>query len=234
MEDNFGIDFILCVFLTIILFIWYFFKYHYKTNMTYVKSSYDNHTYYVRNLPDKLNAANLLAYIHKMIDVLIERLEIAYPKNAQVLRMKNKFKHCILEESQHNTNHTSYSVNKGEKLVFCLRSKTEEQTLVDVNTITFVSLHELAHILSVSHGHTEEFWNNFRFVLAHAVKWNLYASVDYKTNVKPYCGTQITDTPLKINDIKKFVSFNDKNLDFSTVPIPKSFQLQKPEEIKTE
>ena len=33
----------------------------------------------------------------------------------------------------------------------------------------FVTLHELAHVMTVSVGHTEEFWTNFKFLLTKSV-----------------------------------------------------------------
>jgi predicted metal-dependent hydrolase len=49
-----------------------------------------------------------------------------------------------------------------KKLYFCIRQKDEDETLVEENTITFVAIHELAHIMTKSIGHTDEFWNNFK------------------------------------------------------------------------
>ena len=33
----------------------------------------------------------------------------------------------------------------------------------------FVALHELSHVMTVSVGHTQEFWENFKFLLKEAV-----------------------------------------------------------------
>ena len=52
------------IFLIIIIFviIFIFYKYNYS-QMTYVKSTIDNNYYLVRDLPDKLLAANMIAQI---------------------------------------------------------------------------------------------------------------------------------------------------------------------------
>ena len=92
---------------------------------------------------------------------------------------------------------TSYSVNKGDKLVICLRSK-KTYNFQDDNTILFVVLHELAHIMTKSIGHKEEFWNNFRYLLKHAIEIKLYQYQDFNSNPEPYCGIQITDIPYKM------------------------------------
>ena len=35
-----------------------------------------------------------------------------------------------------------YSINKGKKILYCIRSKTVENKLVDINTMMFVAIHE--------------------------------------------------------------------------------------------
>ena len=59
----------------------------------------------------------------------------------------------------------------------------------------FVALHELSHIASKSIGHTDEFWNNFKFLIEEASSINIYDPVDYKKDPKQYCGMTITDNP---------------------------------------
>ena len=60
----------------------------------------------------------------------------------------------------------------------------------------FVAIHELAHVMTLSTGHTDEFWKNFQFLLQHAVNINIYKEVDYAKKPKEYCGLTITHTPL--------------------------------------
>jgi len=111
-------------------------------------------------------------------------------------RLQQRFNPDNLSESTPDKKYTSYSVNKGEKIVFCLRSKDERETLVRENIMMFVALHELAHVMTKSVGHTEEFWNNFRFLLKVAINQGLYQNINYNDTPKDYCGTTITDTPL--------------------------------------
>ena len=91
--------------------------------------------------------------------------------------------------------YTAYSQNKGEKLAFCLNTKKNGGKLIDLNTLTFVAIHELAHIASKSIGHNEEFWNNFKFLLEEAEIIGVYKPEDYKEDPKNYCGMKITDNP---------------------------------------
>jgi predicted metal-dependent hydrolase len=64
-----------------------------------------------------------------------------------------------------------------------------------VETLTFVGIHEIAHIMTKSVGHKDEFWNNFKFLLENAKEGGIYEPVDYKLKPREYCGMNITDNP---------------------------------------
>ena len=114
----------------------------------------------------------------------------------EIIRLKEGFNPKKIQETLPTSEFTAYSENKGEKLAFCLdKNKGGQGGLIDLNTLMFVAIHELAHVASVSIGHTEEFWTNFKFLLQAAEKINIYKPVDYKKNPKEYCGMSITDNP---------------------------------------
>ena len=112
-------------------------------------------------------------------------------------RLVNNFNPDAFSETTPDSKYTSYSVNKGEKLVMCLRSKKEGEKLVKENIMTFVSIHELAHLMTKSIGHDPVFWNNMRLLLKVAIDNGLYKNVDFNKKSEPYCGITISDTPLK-------------------------------------
>ena len=101
-------------------------------------------------------------------------------------------------ETTPDAKYTSYSVNKGEKIVFCLRDKKEGEALVKENIMTFVAIHELGHLMTKSVGHEPEFWNSFKLLLKIAIDNGLYKNIDFNSTPKDYCGVKITDTPLKL------------------------------------
>ena len=113
-----------------------------------------------------------------------------------IKRLKKNYNGDVIAESPKNSGSTSYSINKGEKIYLCIRQRNQQDELVDLNTITFVALHELAHLMTKSVGHTEEFWNNFKFILQEAINDGLYQYQDFRKNPVKYCGTLIADTPL--------------------------------------
>jgi|TARA_B110000971_G_C19991660_1_gene492266 hypothetical protein len=180
------IVFLLCIFL------------HYESryaDLTYITSTLDGAQYLVRNRKDKLVAANMLATIKQNLQSIVEYLRQNNMADSKVKRLVRKYNPNKISESLPNTNYTSYSVNKGEKLVFCIRSKKTHK-LVDINTMMFVAIHELAHVMTKSIGHTDEFWDNMKYLLKKGIKLGLYRRVDYKKSPVPYCGTEITDSPL--------------------------------------
>ena len=77
-----------------------------------------------------------------------------------------------------------------------MRSRDDTNELVELNTMMFVALHELAHTMSKSIGHTKEFWDNFRILLRNAIKLNIYKRVNYNETPVKYCGVEITDDPM--------------------------------------
>ena len=161
----------------------------------FITSEIDNRDYLVQNHPDKKKAANLLATIRKNLILLSKELDNTNKNQEDVSRMINNFNPDNITETDKDSKYTSFSINKGEKMVFCLRSRDETNKLVDLNTMMFVAIHELAHTMTKSIGHTEEFWNNFRTLLKNARKLGIYKRVNYNETPKAYCGIKITDDP---------------------------------------
>ena len=118
-----------------------------------------------------------------------------------IRRLYKNFNPEAFSETTPDAKYTSYSVNKGEKIVFCLRVKKEGETLVKENIMTFVSIHELAHLMTKSVGHEPEFWSNFKLLLKISINNGLYKNIDFNSTPKPYCGINITDTPLKKDEL---------------------------------
>lgn len=179
-----------------ILFILYMYVENKNSDVHYEIASFDNKSYLVRNLDDKKDAANLLAKIRKNMEELCKFLKDTHPNDDRIVRLIKKFNPNRISETEKGSKYTSYSVNKGEKIVLCLRARDNTEKLIDENTLMFVSLHELAHIMTKSVGHKKEFWKNFKFLLKNAINLKMYAHEDYNNNPKKYCGITITDTPM--------------------------------------
>jgi hypothetical protein len=163
-----------------------------------MKSTIDNKIYRVRDLPDKQEAANLLAKVRIKMSNLMTHLETKYQDKPQIQRLVRNFRANPerLLESTPDADHTSYSVNKGEKVHLCLRQREGgNEQLVNDNVMMFVALHEMAHMITATIGHGPDFWNNFGFLLKEAEQQGIYKHQDFKSHPVAYCGVSITDAP---------------------------------------
>ena len=164
-------------------------------NLKCIVSEVDGNRYCVRERMKLQLAADLLARVTGKLKRTVAGLAAKYPDQERVQRLRDGFNPKKVCEILPSSSYTAYSENKGEKLAFCTTTTKEGDALSDENTLTFVGLHEISHIMTKSVGHTDEFWKNFKFVLAHAAKAGLYRPEDYKKKHKDYCGMQITDNP---------------------------------------
>ena len=164
-------------------------------NLKCIISDVDGKRYCVRERLKMELAANLLASVTQKLKDLVIYCAKNFPDNEKVQRMVQKFNPTKISETLPTSEYTAYSENKGEKLAFCLNKEKNGSKLIDINTLTFVAIHELAHIMTISEGHKQEFWQNFKFLLEQAKASNIYDPVDYKKNPESYCGMDISDNP---------------------------------------
>jgi hypothetical protein len=163
-----------------------------------VRSTVDSHTYKVRALPDRQEAADLIARIRIRLAKFTEYLEKKFPDKSQVRRMIRNFRADPKRflEATPDAAHTSYSVNKGERVHLCLRQRAgADESLVGEEVMMFVALHELAHSITETIGHGPDFWNNFGWILREAEGNGFYTYQNFTAQPVTYCGVSITDQP---------------------------------------
>ena len=165
-------------------------------NLRCIVSGVDGKKYCVRERRNIVKSSNLLATTIDKLQKLVENMGKKYPERDNIKRLVENFNPTSIKETLPTSEYTAYSENKGEKLAFCLnKKKGDNDNLIDQNTLTFVAIHELAHIMSATVGHNDEFWNNFKFLLDNAVEMGVYNPIDYKKDPEGYCGMDITDNP---------------------------------------
>jgi hypothetical protein len=167
---------------------------------TKIVSSIDRKSYGVKSrFRNKGRASNMLARLNYINSTLIAHLEKKYSSthgNHDIEFLSNNYNgDALSEHTPRTTKNTSYVLNKGEAIKICLRdAKTKK--FHDFNTIVFVNLHELSHLLDKKYGHNRSFWEGFEFILKEAVTLGLYTPVNYAKNPAVYCGITITTSPL--------------------------------------
>jgi hypothetical protein len=195
---------IICIGLVVL----YIYRRYENSNMCYVKSTFDSREYMVRNRKDKQNAADMLAQIRNRVTLLARHMynkslvskDPRYIANRPyITRLYNKIDDIVIVESSATSLYTSYTLNKGEKIIFCIRSKSlsnaiNSMDMHDINLVMYVALHEISHIACPEYNHTTLFKQIFRFICEEAIAYGIYKKIDFDVSPKEYCGMTINDT----------------------------------------
>lgn len=161
----------------------------------FLVSNVDGENYLVRKLPDAQEAADTLAQLNEHLKSIVQHVVAKYGEtNPDIQRLYRNYNPKNVSEGGVEHGYTSYSVNKGEKLVMCIRQSNG--SFVDMNTLIYVAVHELAHLMTQEVGHTPTFWQNFKFLLNEAIELGKYRFDDYARNPREYCGIKITSSVL--------------------------------------
>lgn len=164
------------------------------------RGNFDKHTfkdtdYIVLNEKDKDKAANMLHYLINDIKQLINHLKQKYPNNSHVKLIIKRFNPKNISEGSPDNKDFTYTENKGQNLVICLRDK-ETLQIHQKNLLLFPLLHELAHqgVYEYS-GHGPEFIRVFKFLLDEAEKLGIYKPIDFNNSPTKYCSMTIDSHP---------------------------------------
>lgn len=158
-------------------------------------ASQDGNRYCVREREKMELAANLLADVTQKMKDVVTYIKERHPQDPRAKRLAEGFNPKRISETLPTSELTAYSENKGEKIAFCLNKSKTSSKLIDINTLTFVALHELSHIATESVGHKQDFWQNFKWILQNAKESGIYSPIDYKKYPEEYCGMTINDNP---------------------------------------
>lgn len=193
-----------------------------KNEMIYVKADIepngshpaDNNMFMVQNRKDSKQAANFLAKLRNNIfaitDYTNQKLALTSknPKSNEakrynefkpyILQLSNKIKNVEVREAAKNSVTTSYTVNKGEQIVFCIRSKSitsgMKDNIHDFNLVMYVLLHEISHVACPEYDHTPLFKKIFKFLCEEAIEMGIYQKIDFVSMPHEYCGMTINDS----------------------------------------
>jgi len=172
-----------------------------KSSLKYVESSKTGIKYLVKNDKNKKNTAELLEKIilnmYNLRNYLVKNKD-KFPEMKQHINLLEKNfnqSRTTIYENSLNNDLTSYSVNKGEEIVFCLKSKKSKKNH-DLNTLMYVAIHEMGHLACHEIGHTPLYNEIFKFLLTEAIKLKLYEPIKYSNTPTEYCGMVITSNIL--------------------------------------
>lgn len=184
------------LFIISIVLIYIFFVINHN-NLILVKSTIDDRSYLVNNLPDAQAAADTLAKLRQNMITLVSAIDKDFQADyvpdfkERVINIKF-MENPILVPSKEMT---SYTVNKTDRLVMCLRGG-ENFELQDFNTVTYVCIHEIGHVGNKFFNHGNEWLTLFTELLKLAMKIGVYKDQDYLEEPKLYCGVLLINERL--------------------------------------
>ena len=188
-------EYVLIVLLIIIILIFYL---NINNNSIFIKSSKGN-DYYINKDNFQNIKIELLDVIqdnmYKLKKILLDNIE-SYPEYKEyIIQLDKNFnkKRTKIYETDYNSNLTSYSVNKGEELSICLKSK-KTGALHDINLLMYVIIHEMSHFACPEIGHGPLFIKIFKFFLQVAIDNKLYYYEDYNSKPIEYCGMELNSS----------------------------------------
>ncbi len=161
-------------------------------------------TYYVyKNTKETfIYTPELMNEVLKRNDIFVNYLrkkytnDIKWGKHVKFL-VNNYDKERVTENFPYKGNYedTSYVVGKGSEIVFCLRNITDNgYPPVDINTMMYVSIHELTHIFQYSeYGHEYSFFKLFKWMLNRAIECGVYVPENYSKKPVSYCGMTLKE-----------------------------------------
>ena len=194
-------------FLTILILFLIAQKINQNKDIIEVVSKIDKREYLVRKLPDSQQSADKLAILNQNVIRLLQHIK--NEERSGVKYLVNRYNPDKLSETALGAKYTSYSVNKGESIAMCLREPNN--SFIDMNTVHFVIIHELAHVMTPEVGHTKLFWENMGYLLRKASEIGIYKYYDYGAKPIRYCGVTIDSTPFNLGLENDETNENDEN-----------------------
>ena len=114
-------------------------------------------------------------------------------KSINLLTNNLTSKRTSIYENDPNSNLTSFSVNKGEEMAFCLKSK-KNGNFHEINLLMYVAIHEMAHVACPEVGHGDLFKKIFQFLVLRAMEIGIYNKEDYGQHPVEYCGMMLSSS----------------------------------------
>jgi len=154
--------------ITLILTLFYLFRGNYIS-----VASKSGKSFKVRNNKNAVIAANLLDTVYnKGLSLANYMKENSLPnKNIGNNLYQKMLNVQLMETSIIDYNTEGFIINKGEIIKLKLFQNNKP---INIDTLMYILLHEMAHLISISYGHTEEFKINFELLLKIAKKIGIY------------------------------------------------------------
>jgi hypothetical protein len=175
----------------ILLLILFILLYTNSNNLVKIKST--NNKFYYTQKTHSLEASYILILLENFINKLCNYL---IKDNFNNKYLKNKLKKNIIIKEIPNKykNYISYLSNK--KIIYICLRKNKNEFETNMNALYFIIMHELSHIITITDGHTKEFWDNNKLIINTATKYKLYKYKNYYKYPVYICNKIINSLPI--------------------------------------
>ena len=152
---------------------------HVRCNMTLIAAPSGKKYRVCKASQSKMTtSASLLGELDEFQSNITECLVQKYTNHLGVRRLIAAGLSELEERSPRCYKEKAYNVNKGQRIGLCLDG--------NMSTLRHVLMHEMAHTMTLTHGHTSEFWENLHFLEQAAVRCVLHEPVV----IHEYCGVK--------------------------------------------
>ena len=177
-KEDILINFLIIVCILLIIIINYTYVYD---DTDWFTSTISNQKYRVRNGPESIKQikCDLLANLNNKLNFIIISLSKEPNKSDSVNRLLNNWSRgIVIKEIGSMEPEAAYVINKQYLSIclknFCNSENCQKYTLDNINLLTYVGIHEMAHIMSEEIGHGDEFKTNFKYLLDYSKNLKLY------------------------------------------------------------
>ena len=177
-KEDILINFLIIVCVLLIIIINYTYVYD---DTDWFTSTISNQKYRVRNGPESIKQikCDLLANLNNKLNFIIISLSKEPNKSDSVNRLLNNWSRgIVIKEIGSMEPEAAYVINKQYLSIclknFCNSENCQKYTLDNINLLTYVGIHEMAHIMSEEIGHGDEFKTNFKYLLDYSKNLKLY------------------------------------------------------------
>jgi hypothetical protein len=145
---------------------------------------------------ENMSSVFLLDELGTRGEKLVNHVYIKYPDHEGAKLLRKRYNQNNLYEGSPFDENFTYTDNKGERIVICLKDK--EMNYHDINLLMFPFIHELGHLCDKDHnpGHGPSFSKCFKWLLEEAIMIGVYTPIDFNSSPESYCGMTIDATPI--------------------------------------
>lgn len=182
--------------LSIALFVLQFWNGPYPINLKSVRSPATGNEYYVRDKDNDSHAVVKLDQLHEILQKIRTQFQgysADHPRFVEIQRFLNNSQRTILSETDSNFGDAGSTWDKGYRVEVCLRNVQDTTKFEDPDGTKFVFIHELAHIMTKSSGHTQEFYSNFKFLADESERLGILTKRDFTKAPIEYCGITVRE-----------------------------------------